>query len=176
MATLLLRGASSLTDDAPKEQPWLRHWLADSWALVFSHPGDFVRCELEMDRWQSVMQHTFATCRVKPLELHAEPAPASHISWVSAVGGDARRVQLLDPRESRLMVRDLQAHTLHDEILALGHRRFVMIVDEVLRSRRTFAYSALAEIPSPLEFAGWAAAARARDARGWVAAERRAAT
>lgn len=163
MATLVLGAAESATDGSLTRRPWLRLWLADSWALIFSHPGDFVRCELEMDRWLSVLQHTFASCRVKPLELPAPAGGAPHASWVSAAGGDARLVQLIDARETRFTVRDLQAHTLQGEIAALGRRRFVMIVDDALRSRRTFTYSALAEIPSPLEFAGWAAAVRARE-------------
>lgn len=163
MATLLLGGAVFPIDGPLTGVPWLRPWLGDSWALLFSHPGDFVRCELEMDRWLSVMQHSFASCQVKPLELPAAPGQMQHGSWVSAISGDVPVVQLIDPRETRFTVRDLQAHALHGEIAAMGRRRFVMIVDDVLRSRRTFAYSALAEIPSPLEFAGWAAAARARD-------------
>jgi alkyl hydroperoxide reductase subunit AhpC len=163
MAKLLLSGDESLTDGALKERAWLRPWLADNWALIFSHPGDFVRCELELDRWLSVTQQTFADCRIKPLELPSASSPAAHRSWVSEVSGDAREVQLLDPRETRATVHDLSAHALREEIVALGRRRFVMIVDEALRSRRTLPYSALAEIPSPLDFAGWAAAAHKRD-------------
>jgi hypothetical protein len=163
MATLVLGAAESAADGTLTRRPWLRLWLADCWALIFSHPGDFVRCELEMDRWLSVLQHTFASCRVKPLELPAAAGGAPRGSWVSAAGDDARLVHLIDARETRFTVRDLQAHALHGEIAALGRRRFVMIVDDALRSRRTFAYSALAEIPSPLEFAGWATAVRARD-------------
>ena len=171
MATLVLGAAGFAAGDTPIQRPCLRHWLADCWALIFSHPGDFVRCELEMDRWLSVLQHTFVSCRVKPLELPAVAGPAPQGSWVSAAGGDARLVELIDPRETRFTVRDCQAHALHREIAALGRRRFVMIVDDTLRSRRTFAYSALAEIPSPLEFAGWAAAARSRE-RGSAAPQK----
>jgi len=159
MATLLLGAAESPAAGIPIGQPRLRQWLADSWALIFSHPGDFVRCELEMDRWLSVMQHTFANCRIKPLELPAARGAVHQGSWVSELSGGARTVQLLD-QEARFAVRDLQAHALHAEIVALGRRRFVMIVDHALRSRRTFAYSALAEIPSPLELVGWAVACR----------------
>jgi len=175
MATLLLSGTETRAAGTPLGQPHLRQWLADSWALILSHPGDFVRCELEMDRWLSVMQHTFASRRIKPLELPAAPGAASQGSWVSEVGGDARLVQLLDPHETRFTVRDLRAHALQEAITALGRRRFAMIVDEALRSRRTFAYSALTEIPSPLEFVGWAVAARARDAGASAVTERRAA-
>src|SRR5215469_7960788 len=98
MATLLLGGAESRAGGTPIGQPRLRQWLADTWALIFSHPGDFVRCELEMDRWLSVMQHTFISCRIKPLELPAAPGAAPPGSWVSEAGGDARSVALLDPQ------------------------------------------------------------------------------
>jgi hypothetical protein len=57
---------------------------------------------------------------------------------------------------------DPGAYALHHDIRAMGQGCFVMIVDDRLRSRRTFAYSGLADVPSPLEFLGWADAIRAR--------------
>jgi alkyl hydroperoxide reductase subunit AhpC len=151
----------------------LRSWLADSWALLFSHPGDFVRCELEMDRWLSVLQRTFASSRIKALQLPAAPGQAAGDSWISELSGDARTVHLFDARDAQSNACDLQAYALREEISTLGRRRFVMIVDDSLRNRRTFAYSALAEVPSPLEFVGWAAAARAKSAAtAWAAALR----
>src|SRR5215469_14328832 len=116
MATLLLGGAESRAGGTQIGQPHLRQWLAGSWALLFSHPGDFVRCELEMDRWVSVMQHTFASRRIKPLELPAARGAGPPGSWVGEAGGDARSVALLDPRETRLTVRDLRAQALQEEI------------------------------------------------------------
>lgn len=173
MAKLLLSAAQSgISPHAPS----LRSWLADSWALLFSHPGDFVRCELEMDRWLSVLQRTFAGSRIKALELLNSPGQAREDSWISELSGDAATVQLFDVREAQSNACDLQAYALREEISALGRRRFVMIVDDSLRNRRTFAYSALAEVPSPLEFVGWAAAARARSAATAWAAALRAAT
>ena len=37
-----------------------------------------------------------------------------------------------------------------------------MVVDDGLCNRRTFSYGTLAEVPSPLEFLGWADAVRSR--------------
>jgi len=175
MAKLLLSGAhSDHTADLPT--PSLRSWLGDNWALLFSHPGDFVRCELEMDRWLSVLQRTFATSRIKPLQLLGIPGQALEGSWISEVSGDASLVPLSDLCEAPSNACNLQVYALREAICALGRRRFVMILDDSLRIRRTYAYSALAEVPSPLEFVGWAAAARAKGAATAWAAARRAAT
>jgi hypothetical protein len=43
-------------------------------------------------------------------------------------------------------------------------RRFVMIIDSELRTRRTFSYSSLSDLPSPLEFLGWADTLRTKQA------------
>jgi hypothetical protein len=173
MAKLLLSAAQS---GRSAHAASLRSWLADSWVLLFSHPGDFVRCELEMDRWLSVLQRTFASSRIKALQLLAAPEQAPEDSWISELSGDASTVHLFDAREARCNACDLQAYALREEISALGRRRFVMIVDDSLHNRGTFAYSALAEVPSPLEFVGWAAAARAKSAATAWAAALRAAT
>jgi hypothetical protein len=167
MAKLLLSAAHS-DHAANLPTPSLRSWLG-----LFSHSGDFVRCELEMDRWLSVLQRTFATARIKPLQLLSVPGQALEGSWVCEVSGDASLVPLSDAREAPSNACDLQVYALREAICALGRRRFVMIVDDSLRIRRTFAYSALAEVPSPLEFVGWAAAARAKGAAtAWAAASR----
>lgn len=176
MAKLLLSTAWSDPGGERPRPASLRAWLADSWALIFSHPGDFVRCELEMDRWLSVLQRTFASSRIKALQLLDTCRPALEDSWINEVTGDASIVHLFDVRVAQSNACDLQAYALREEIAALGRRRFVMIVDDSLRNRRTFAYSALAEVPSPLEFVGWAAAARAKSAATTWAAALRAAT
>jgi len=173
MAKLLLSAAGSDSGGTQPRAASLRSWLTDNWALIFSHPGDFVRCELEIDRWLSVLQRTFASSRIKALQLHATSGAAPEDGWISEVTGDARTVPLFDVREAQANACDLQAYALREEISALGRRRFVMIVDDSLRNRRTFTYSALAEVPSPLEFVGWAAAARAKStANSWAAALR----
>lgn len=175
MAKLLLSAARCDTGVLPHPGS-LRSWLGDSWALLFSHPRDFVRCELEMDRWLSVLQRTFAASRIKPLQLLSTSAQALEGSWIGEVSGDASLVPLFDVREALSNACDLQAYALREAIGALGRRRFVMLVDDSLRIRRTYAYSALADVPSPLEFVGWAAAARAKSAATAWATARRAAT
>jgi alkyl hydroperoxide reductase subunit AhpC len=175
MATLLLAGTPAGTESAAGVPLTLRRWLGTDWALLFSHPGDFVRCEMEMDRWLSVMQRSFSGSRVKPLRLVTDALPAaSDSSWIDEVSADASVLRLFAPL-GRATTLDLKPYALREEISSLGRRRFVMIVDESLRTRRTFTYSALEEVRSPLEFLGWASAARARTAATAWARERRAA-
>jgi alkyl hydroperoxide reductase subunit AhpC len=173
MATLLL-AASGLRRESDAPQLTLRQWLGADWTILFSHPADFVRCELEMDRWLSVMQRSFAGSRVKPLRLPSEAPGASDNSWIDEVSADSSVVRLFAPSDHAAAL-DLQPYALREELSALGRRRFVMIVDAALRTRRTFTYSALAEVRSPLEFLGWACAARARTMATAWARERRAA-
>ncbi|HTC16132.1 MAG TPA: hypothetical protein VK695_10070 [Steroidobacteraceae bacterium] len=175
MATLLVTAPSSCHDAAQPAQMPLREWMHQSWVILFSHPGDFVRCDLEIDRWLSVMQRTFAGSRIKLLELRGDATTGGDSSWVNEVSGDQSSVRLCDARAARGNAHDLQLYALREEIMRLGPRRYVMIVDDAVRIRRTFSYSALAEVPSPLEFLGWAAAARAKSAASAWACERRAA-
>ena len=157
MATLLL--TSNAAGARPSECPNLRAWLRRDWAILFSHPDDFVRCDLEMDRWLAVVQRAFAGSRIRPLAL-ASPTLGPQDGWVAQVSGDSL-IRLLETPGSSSSV-DLQAHALQHDIASLGGRRFVMIIDEALCPRRTFTYKGLADVPSPLEFLGWADAERAR--------------
>jgi hypothetical protein len=176
MATLVLaEPPSTNSDDAPAHGLSLRTWLDAEWLILFSHPGDFVSCELELDRWLSVIQRSFADSRIRPLELLAVHGVAGGGSWINEVSGDTRQVHLSEVRSGGSNAPDLRLYALRAELTALGRRRFVMILDESLRIRRTYAYSALTEVPSPLEFLGWAAAARAKSAASAWARERRAA-
>jgi len=123
--------------------------LREGWAVLFSHPLDFVRCDFEMDRWLAVLRSAFSGSRVRPLARATSGALAT-ASWIAAVSGDSRRV------------RDLPAARLHGAIAALGAAHFVMIIDESLGNRRTLLYDTLQQVPSPLEVLGRADAARAR--------------
>jgi alkyl hydroperoxide reductase subunit AhpC len=166
VATLLLTSRNAPPAiDSSAECPSLRAWLRKDWAILFSHPDDFVRCDLEMDRWLAVIQRAFAGCRIRPLAL-ASPTLEGHDGWVAQVTGDARTVLLEEPSRENVRAFDLGAHALHHDIRSLAQRRFVMIIDDTLRSRRTFCYSGLASVPSPLEFLGWADAARGRHGTG----------
>jgi hypothetical protein len=163
VATLLLTTCDiRARDDAPEpgaERPTLWEWLGKDWAILFSHPDDFVRCELEIDRWLAVVQSAFAGCRIRPLALGSQ-ASAGRASWVWQISRDASTVFLERPLPGDLSELELRARTLHLTISTLQPRRFVMVIDSSLNPRRTFTYSGLSDVPSPLELLGWADAAR----------------
>jgi alkyl hydroperoxide reductase subunit AhpC len=168
MATLVLANQDQIGEhEDGTESVSLRTWLREGWAVLFSHPLDFVRCDFEMDRWLAVIQGAFNGTRVRPLALAANGAVAA-ASWIAAVSGDSRRVVLCAASPGG---RDLPATRLHSAIASLTAERFVMVVDESLGKRRTFLYDTLDQVPSPLEFLGWADAARARRATEHVPAE-----
>jgi alkyl hydroperoxide reductase subunit AhpC len=161
MATLVLEPPRNRAHtQAAAEVVSLRAWLREGWAVLFSHPHDFVRCELEMDRWLTVIRDAFAGMRIRPLALAARAASVMG-SWIAEVSGDPRHVLLCAPRDPG-RASDLRAGALRAQIESLGQQRFVMVVDDGLCNRRTFSYGLLAEAPSPLEFLGWADALRAR--------------
>ncbi len=162
MATLVLEAplhpASAV---AAAETVSLRAWLREGWALLFSHPDDFVRCELEMDRWLAVIQRAFAGHRVRPLALASRAASAVG-GWIGAVSGDQRQVLLCEAPRGADRAFDPRSAALRAQIESFGQQHFVMVVDDCLYNRRTCSYSTLAEVPSPLEFLGWADAVRTR--------------
>jgi hypothetical protein len=142
--------------------PSLRTWLREGWAILFSHPDDFVRYDLEMDRWLVITKQAFGACAVRPISL-ASPAVDADRSWITLIDDDTRTVLLEDPAQLSLGSVDLQASALRDEIVVPG-RRFVMIIDSALRSQKLFTYSDLSNLPSPLALLGWADALWARQA------------
>lgn len=162
MATLVLASQGhSAAAGGETETVSLRAWLREGWAVLFSHPDDFVRCAVEMDRWLALVQRAFAATRIRPLAL-ASPAVRAVSGWIAAVSGDLRTVLLSNPLHRHGHTFDLRAAALRADIQTLGRQRFVMVVDDGLYNRRTFTYGTLAEVPSPLEFLGWADAVRSR--------------
>jgi len=143
--------------------PSLRAWLRGDWAILFSHPDDFVRYDLEMDRWLVVAKRAFAERGIRPIAL-ASPTSDPERSWITQVSGDSRTVLLEDASQQHFGPVDLQTPVLREEI-EQAQRRFVMIVDDELRQQKTFNYGTLSNLPSPLEFLGWTEALRAKQHR-----------
>jgi alkyl hydroperoxide reductase subunit AhpC len=161
VATLLSQPRNgSGNADLSLTSPSLRTWLCECWAIIFSHPEDFVPCDLEMDRWLVVVRHAFSERGIRPLGL-APPALDLDRSWVSRLNTNTCGVMLKDEARQHPPAIDLRARNLCDDIASSG-QRFVMIIDGALRKHRTFTYSTRLSLPSPLEFLGWADALRAR--------------
>lgn len=172
MATLVLAGQPcSGSAELDGTAGSLSEWLQDDWAILFSHPDDFVRCELEWDRWIMLARSTFAACRARPLAL-ASIRRSLDRGWVTQLSGDARTVPLsgdtravrlgsearvsLPHRSARpwLDPTAIAARRLQGDIEGLSER-FVMLIDSSLRRLKTYAYSALEGLPSPLDFLRW---------------------
>ncbi len=159
MATLVLAGHPILGGTDAAGAASLREWLQDDWAILFSHPDDFVRCELEWDRWVAVVQSAFAAARARALAL-ASPRRALDCGWISQLSGAGRVTLLpLSPVGRWIDPTDFHAHRLQEDIEALSGR-FVMIIDPSLKRRRTYVYGALESLPSPLDFLRWVRALR----------------
>ncbi|HUN70869.1 MAG TPA: hypothetical protein VMU52_01065 [Steroidobacteraceae bacterium] len=141
----------------------LRAWLAGRWAILFSHPGDFARQEMEMDRWLAVLGGSFETCAVAPVAL-ARAGLVHDDSWLGSLAALDRRsaaVLALEPPPAGSLM-EMSAITLRVDI-ARGGPRFAMIIDPGARCRRTLSYRPPVQLPSPLDLIGWAAALRKRD-------------
>jgi len=160
VATLLLTPNPSDRIQRTLSSPSLRAWLGDDWAMLFSHPNDFVSYDLEMDRWVVITRRAFADRHVRPIALDA-PGHDGAQCWVTQVSGDQRTVLLEDPRREHFGPVDLQTPVLREEI-ERTERRFVVIIDNGLRIQKKLAYGSLSDLPSPLELLGWADALRAK--------------
>jgi hypothetical protein len=163
VATLLLTagaGGNCSGNAQHLTSPSLRTWLRESWAILFSHPDDFVSYDLEMDRWLVITRRAFAERRIQPLALASQTLDRA-CNWVTHVSGDDRSVLLEDPVRQHFGPVDLQTPVLR-EAIEQSDRRFVMIIDSALRIQRTFTYQALSNLPSPLELRGWAVAVRVK--------------
>lgn len=162
MATLMLAGHPIIGSvDLIGASLSLNEWLEDDWAILFSHPDDFVRSELELDRWVALARPAFAASSIRPLAL-AKPGRPLDCGWVTQLAGDGRAVLLHDPAACYLHSASLHAQRLHEDIEGMD-QRFVMVIDASLRRRKTYAYGAPERLPSPLDFVRWASGLRNAD-------------
>jgi hypothetical protein len=141
----------------------LRDWLGDRWAILFSHPDDFVSYDLEMDRWLVITRQAFAERRIQPIALASPTLDPEHC-WVTQVSGDNRAVVLEDPTQQHLGGPDDAQILALREAIDRPDRRFALIIDSTLHIQKMFTYSVVSTPPSPLELLGWADALRARQA------------
>lgn len=146
----------------------LRGWLHGSWGLLFSHADDFASYGFEADRWLVHVRDAFESAAVRPIALMScdkEYFDEDLLqTWIADVDGGALALRRADVRRlsARLQERE---RTLFSAIVS-ATARFVMIVDESLHLRRTFAYSPGDRLPSPIELATMAARLRSAQSEG----------
>lgn len=146
MATLRV---CELADDMPAHSSIpLREWLDGRWAILFSHPDDFVRCELELDRWLGIAGSAFQHARIRPIALARRTCPIDQ-GWVSQLSGDHCLVSLHERWNGRALL-DFPSSRLRACIDSIDER-FAMVIDPTLRQRRTWMYGAADQPPSPLD-------------------------
>jgi hypothetical protein len=138
----------------------VRKWLHGQWALLFSHADDFASYGFEADRWLMLVRDVCGAADVRPLALACNSSHCAN--WVTAVGG---RLAALSMDETRRYprLRDANEQLLSEAIEQAGSR-FVMILDDALRLRRTFAYGARDRLPSPIDLVAMARRLRSDDA------------
>src|SRR5688572_11117084 len=150
MATLLLTEDGWAHPHEPdQDRPTLRTWLRDGWAMLFSHPDDFLTYDMESDRLLKVIEKTYADRDVRPMAVTRDSVAIDR-GWVAHVSGHAI-VRLDEGATSNTDIIDLRTRTLSDHLTSIG-QRFVVLVDSLLRRRKTFVYRRCVSMPSPLDF------------------------
>lgn len=123
-------------------------WRGGRWSLLFSHPADFSIHDFEADRWAACLRDELERLDLRVIAVEGEAGP----SWISQV--DGRFLALED-------VQDF----LPAELQVEPQDHFVTIFDGAMRARRTIAYTAGTDVPSPIELAQTAAGLRSRHLR-----------
>ena len=136
----------------------LRDWLQGRWALLFSHPHDFASYGFEMDRWIVHVQETFAAARACALSLASSEGIGN--TWVEEIGGSQIAIRWSDAHRigGAMQARE---RTLISTVIS-QQSRFVLILDESLRPRRTYSYAPSDRHPSPIDLAWMAQRLRER--------------
>jgi hypothetical protein len=164
MATLSLVRRGPIFDHTLANASPLIAWLQGDWGLLFSHPDDFAQWELEADRWMAVVQDAFTQARVRPLAL-ASSTRRHGSSWITQMDdGDETVLVLETPRQLRSDFVDMNSSDFRRAICR-APSRFVMMIDPLLRLRRTFGYTPQARLPSLLDFAATVSKLRTQSRR-----------
>jgi hypothetical protein len=120
----------------------LSAWLADDWALLFSHPRDFGHESFECDRWQRIVRDAYRDHGVRPVAL-ARAGNGPERGWIAAVSGDESVLTLSD---------DPVAMQSLSEVVGSLQGRFVLAVDARLQVHGVLRYlQSCGHAPSPLD-------------------------
>ena len=159
MATLQVRELAN--NGSAGSSVSLRKWLDGHWAILFSHPEDFIYCELELDRWLDIVGNAFRRAHILPLALSRSTSPIDK-GWVSQLSGDDRSVSLHEGMTGRALL-DFHSYRL-GACLERIDQRFAMIIDPSPCQRRTLLYGGAEEPASPLDLVRLACRLRSAEA------------
>lgn len=127
----------------------VRRWLQGRWALLFSHPDDFASDGFEADRWLMQVEQAIRSAHIAVLGL-ARPHEDGE-SWVAQVGGAPVALRWADLRRLSGPMRTPERRLVSAVLAATT--RFVLVLDDSLVLRRSYAYVDRACVPSPIELA-----------------------